>query len=553
MDFKAIKELVNMRRLLTSYGVEPDKTGRCACPIHGGDNKTAFSISNDLQTWNCHTKCGCGGDIFTFVEKKESCTNAQAKVSIMQRFAISEGEPIEKPKTVSEEHSRNVYVYRSADGAELYRINRVNFKDGSKKCFPEYQGKATLPKEVRTLYNLDKINGTDDFVFICEGEKTADAVTECGFIGTTNPLGSSNWDASYASLLAGKKVVIMPDADECGEKWRDAVLESLAGKVEQAQIISIPEKFIAKHPEYKGHDFADMVESYNHEKATEWLQKKLDSTKVLPKGVDTTLLGLPLDGFRELQRKAKNGIRTDVFNFCQWLPTLDLEVNEGDCVVLIAGTGVGKTRLLHNIPYRINNINYAMFDLELSYNTLCERYGAMVNGISVRSLKEKMRHGFSLIEPNIDNVFLQKVEGLTVQKIKDRVNQLEQITQKRIHAVSVDYIGLMGGFGSAYEKTSSNVEDFKAWISATNRVGLLTSQITRPEDKDNGIFQCPNPFSAKNSGSIENSAQELLAFWRPSDDKRAMKCKCWKYTHGEYPFQEINLIADDLVIYEDNR
>lgn len=553
MDYQAIKQLVNMRRLLLTYGVEPDKTGRCACPIHGGDNKTAFSISNDLQTWKCHTKCDCGGDIFTFIEKKEGCSNPQAKVFIMERFGLSDAPEREAPKPTAQEKSRNVYIYRDKDGQEIYRINRVNYADGSKKCFPEYKGQRTLPKEVRTLYNFDKVYGSEDFIIICEGEKTADALIECGFVATTNPLGSGNWEASYGDLLSGKKVVLMPDADEHGEKWRDIVLASLIGKVEQVQIINIPVKFIEKHPEYTGHDFADMVETYNHEKATEWLVKKIETEKVLPKGVDTSMLGMPLDGFRELQRMAAAGIRTDVFNFNKWLPTLDLEINEGDLVVLIAATGVGKTRLLHNVPYRINHINYAMFDLELSYKTLCERYGAMVNGISVRALKEKMRFGLALTEPNIDNVFIQKCEGLTIDKIKERVDMIEQITQKKIHAVSVDYIGLMGGIGSLYEKTSTNVEAFKAYVSATNRVGFLTSQITRPEDKKDGMYECPNPFSAKNSGSIENSAQALLAFWKPSDERTAMKCRCWKYTHGDFCYRDINLRADDLVILEDNR
>lgn len=552
MDYASIKQLVNMRRLLSTYGVEPDKTGRCACPIHGGDNKTAFAISNDLQTWKCHTKCDCGGDIFTFIEKKEGCTNAQAKIILMERFGLSDA-PEVSSKPTAEEKSRNVYIYRDKDGAEIFRINRVNYADGSKKCFPEHNGQRSLPKELRTLYNFDKVCAAEDFIIICEGEKTADALIECGFVATTNPLGSGNWEERYAELLTGKNVVLMPDADECGEKWRDVVLTSLVGKVAQAQIIEMPEKFVQKHTEYKGHDFADMVEAYNHDKATEWLVKKIETVKVLPKGVDTSMLGLPLDGFRELQRMAKAGIRTDVLNFNSWLPTLDLEINEGDLVVLIAATGVGKTRLLHNVPYRINHINYAMFDLELSYKTLCERYGAMVNGLSVRGLKEKMRHGLPLTEPNIDNVFIQKCEGLTVEKIKERVDMIEQVAQKKIHAVSVDYIGLMGGFGSLYEKTSANVEAFKAYVSATGRVGFLTSQVTRPEDKEDGMYKCPNPFSAKNSGSIENSAQALLAFWKPSDERTAMKCKCWKYTHGEYPFQEINLIADDLVIYEDNR
>src|SRR5260221_58556 len=39
--------------------------GRCACPIHGGDNKGAFSVNqkDGVWLWNCWTDCGRGGDI----------------------------------------------------------------------------------------------------------------------------------------------------------------------------------------------------------------------------------------------------------------------------------------------------------------------------------------------------------------------------------------------------------------------------------------------------------------------------------------------------------
>lgn len=43
----------------------------CACPLHGGDNPTAFSVweKNGLYVWNCFTgSCG-GGDAITFVQK----------------------------------------------------------------------------------------------------------------------------------------------------------------------------------------------------------------------------------------------------------------------------------------------------------------------------------------------------------------------------------------------------------------------------------------------------------------------------------------------------
>lgn len=550
MDYKMIKTLVNMPKLLEVYGVTLDKSGRCKCPIHGGDNKTAFSVSNDMQTWKCHTKCDAGGDIFTFIEKKEGVSNVEARKWITDQFGLTEDEKpvIKKPKP--EVASRTSHIYRDKDGEEIYRVNRVDFRDGTKQCYQECNGKNTLPPEVRTLYNYDKVYGCTDYVYVCEGEKTADELDACGLTATTNPLGSKNWDETYAKLLDGMKVVVMPDADVHGEEWRDKVLSTLEGVAESVRVVNIPDKFVAKHPEYTGHDFADMVEAYGHDKCKEWLDEQVESAKVLVNGLDMSILGRPIDGFRELQRKAKAGITTEVFNFNEWLPSMDLVVNQGDLVVIMAGTGVGKTRVLHNLPYHIKSINYAMFDLELSFNTLCERYGAMTNGISVRGFKERMLHGFGLEEPKVDNVFIQKIEKLTVDKIRERVDRIEQLSQQKVHAVGVDYIGLMGGVGSLYEKTSTNVEEFKAYVSDTGRVGLLTTQITRPENKDSGYYDCPNPFSAKNSGSIENSAQELLAFWRPTDDKRQMKCKCWKYTHGEFPFHDIDLWANDLRIEE---
>ena len=551
MDYRLIKQFVSVPMVMESYGATPDPKGRCACPIHGGDNKTAFSISSDGQSWKCHTKCDAGGDIFTLVERMESMSSAESRSFIMDKWGLEEDEaPVAKPKAKPTVTGKVEHIYRDKDGVELYKVNRINYSDGSKQCFQECNGKNTLPPEVRTIYNYDKVYGFTGDVFLCEGEKTADALTECGLVATTNPLGSKSWCTAYANLLSGSNVVIMPDADEHGESWRDVVIASLEGVAGQVQVVNIPERFIKKHPEYRGHDFADMLEKYGVDKCSKWIGDQVATAKVLVNGIDQSILGRPIDGYRELVRRAKAGIRTDVFNLNEWLPSLDLIVNKGDLVVIMAGTGVGKTRALHNLPYHIKSINYAMFDLELSYETLCERYTAMHNGISVRNVKERMARGFGLDEPSINNVFIQKVEKLTVDKIRDRVDRLEQVSGQKVHAVGLDYVGLMSGTGSSYESTSTNVEEFKAFIAETDRVGLLTTQVSRPADKEGGMYECPSPYSAKNSGSIENSAQELLGIWRPTEDKRRMSCRCMKYTHGEYNTDDIPLIADDLRIRE---
>ncbi|MBN2785361.1 MAG: hypothetical protein JXR25_11075 [Pontiellaceae bacterium] len=442
-------------------------------------------------------------------------------------------------------------MYRDKDGKELYKVKRVDYADGRKDCFQEYMGRPTLPAEVRTLYNLDRIHGnTGDYIVLAEGEKTADALIECGYIGTTNPLGSGNWVSRYAGLLRGQKVIVMPDADQGGEKWRKAVLDSLRGVAAQVQIVNMPDDFINAHPEFKGHDFADYLQVHGKDAATLFMTDAITATPILPNGVEPELLGRPGDIWDGIVARANAGISTVACNLGEWLPSLPIQIRQGDLLTLMANTGIGKTRLLHNLPYHIRRLNYAIFDLELSRETLAIRYAAMENRCSVDSVEKALEQRKRLRPPGIENVFIQKESSLTVEKIAERVELLERVTSRTIHVVAVDYIGLMTGQGSSYESTTTNVEAFKAYVSATGKVGILTTQVSRPENKERGLFECPSPFSAKNSGSIENSSQILLGFWRDQNCRRTLWARCLKYTHGQCPDGSILLSANDLLIEE---
>jgi len=554
MDYAEIKTRVNMDDLLSAYSIDTVK-GRCACPLHGGDNKTGFSVHSDSDGWTCHTTCDCSGDIFTFVEKYENVDNSQARIRIMEMFGLESPAPVapkkKKSKPKAAVSKTTEYVYRTKDAKPLYKVIRADYVDGKKDCFLEYNGKFSLPVEVRTLYNLDMIEDAGlDFVCLCEGEKTADALMSVDYVGTTNPLGSKNWNASYAELLKDKNVVVMPDSDKHGEKWRDEVKESLCGVVESLRVVNVPDGFIKEYPEFTGHDFADYIEKVGIEQSKEDITGLISVAEVLPRGVDPDLLGRPSDTWSNIVKRAKLGISTNIFNLREWLPSMNVNVKEGDLLVLMANTSTGKTRILHNFPYYIRRLNYVIFDLELSKDTLALRYAAMENGLSVTSVEHRLEHGLEVKDVSVDNVFIQKIDSLTLDKIKERVELIERVTGRRIHGVGVDYVGLMSGAGSKYEATSDNVERFKEYIGTSNKFGILTTQVARPENKIEGMFQCPSPFSAKNSGSIENSAQTLIGFWKVKNEQNVLKARVMKHTHGEYPSEDITLSANDLRITE---
>jgi DNA primase len=77
MNVREIAALVPMSRLLESLGFDAnERTRRCACILHGGSNRSAFSWTND-GLWKCHS-CGAGGDKIALVRAVRQCSFQQA-------------------------------------------------------------------------------------------------------------------------------------------------------------------------------------------------------------------------------------------------------------------------------------------------------------------------------------------------------------------------------------------------------------------------------------------------------------------------------------------
>lgn len=78
LNIENIKAQLTVTDYLEYIGVELRRNA-CACPIHGGDNKTAFTVSRDSQLWRCFTRAECGGgDVIELIRKIEKCDVAQA-------------------------------------------------------------------------------------------------------------------------------------------------------------------------------------------------------------------------------------------------------------------------------------------------------------------------------------------------------------------------------------------------------------------------------------------------------------------------------------------
>ena len=110
------------------------------------------------------------------------------------------------------------------------------------------------------------------------------------------------------------------------------------------------------------------------------------------------------------------------------------------------------------------------------------------------------------------------------------------------------------GFNSRYGALSEHVESFKGFLNETGRTGIISTQTGRSADKEEGYFQCPSMFAAKDSGSIENSAQLVLRAWRRSpEDRKLLAMNVGKWSHDEPPADDFDLVADGLLITSEAR
>lgn len=76
---------------LVSQTVKLRRSGRAYagfCPFHQNTRTPAFYVFPETQTWHCFGACGMGGDIFTFVMKKENVEFGEALQMLAERAGV---------------------------------------------------------------------------------------------------------------------------------------------------------------------------------------------------------------------------------------------------------------------------------------------------------------------------------------------------------------------------------------------------------------------------------------------------------------------------------
>jgi hypothetical protein len=147
-------------------------------------------------------------------KSKPTFATAEAAVAAKVR---SRGEPV------------GSWEYHDADGKLVGLVVRWGREAG--KTFLPFSLTASgawvcegMPTP-RPVYRLPAVLSADGPIYVAEGEKAADALVSLGLNATTSPNGSKSATKADWSPLRARRVVIVPDRDDPGEAYADAVAD----------------------------------------------------------------------------------------------------------------------------------------------------------------------------------------------------------------------------------------------------------------------------------------------------------------------------------------
>lgn len=292
---------VTMEGVAKAYGVELITKGAeyvARCPFHA-DNSPSFTITPENKTFYCFG-CGAGGDPFEFVMRATGCTFPEALDKLAD---MSGAHPIETPAKRPRGRpgaepcpdplcpppaSLRVAVGKDwismpVTGAWPYYDTAGNLWGYTCRVEPEPGKKDVIPvtwragkwaqgalPEPRWLYGSELLRAHPETqVLIVEGEKTADAARRLlpGALVLTWPGGCKAVAKANWSLIAGRKAVGWPDADEPG----------MAAMVRISDIHNGPMRIVRTDPAWpQGWDLADAeAEGWTTEQVRDYIKANL--------------------------------------------------------------------------------------------------------------------------------------------------------------------------------------------------------------------------------------------------------------------------------------
>jgi len=453
-------------------GVRQTNNGWVArCPCRNDDNNPSLSIGQgeDGRTLlTCHRAMSCNAE--------QICHSVGMRISelmpnsgeSLSKFSPKPQMPVSAKKHTNDSKPKFVESYDYVDEFGKLLFQKVRYiESNGKKTFrqrkPSINGgwEYSLGDTPKVLYNLPAILKAKEMghpIWVVEGEKDANTLTEMGLVATTMPGGAGKWLDIHTETLAGAIVEIVADRDEIGIKHAKDVLAKLVSSGCDAQAWVCPShKDITDHI-VGGGQISDLTvlddvsvdtsseenkklelppEDLALEKLKELLNREDLSTKQkLAKSnliIATSTISFVLDSGRLVSwEKFLNESEKDAFDWV--IPGL---IERGERVIVVAAEGIGKTMLARQIgilcgagihPFsfqKIPKVRTLSIDLENP-----ER-------IIRRTSRSIAAQAVNLAKTDLDAFILTKPSGMDLLHAKDRAILEQAIDEVKPHMLII--------------------------------------------------------------------------------------------------------------------
>jgi hypothetical protein len=496
------------------------------CPFHE-DRIPSMSINTEKGLWKCFAGCGEGGMV-SFEMKLSGCDEATAKGNIRDTLGASGSlfDSTQKPEAI--------YQYRDANGIIVFEKLRMPGKRFMQRK-PAAKGgyEYNLTNIAKPLYNLPEVL-TSLEIFIAEGEKDCDNLKASlaghgvtGVATTTNFDGAGKWKDEYAPYFAGKKVAILPDNDEIGEKHALQVARSVYPYALGVKIVRLPElqekgdvsDYLKKRP------VADLITEIMN--APRWVPERV-SAKVLvsaaqfvstiPEEVDWLIDGLIQRGangfFCAVPKGAKSWAATDMaISLALGCPWLDFNIPKPVRTGVVSredAPGLTGWRMRHLLAGKPPSANVNLFEENLYVNTReqtaqfmldqPEQVSEMVDAMKERGIEFAIFDVFNVLHAADEN------DNTEMRLI---LRRLSEIQQKVGCAIGVVHHFNKADTGSMTQRLrgSSAIAGWAEWL-----IGLTIvdeEQKIRRMEFELKAAQPPNPINFQIASNDANGVVSL--------------------------------------------
>lgn len=275
------------------------------CPFHK-EKVPSFTINVNTHEWYCHG-CGEGGGYVKFFQKFLDIGKQQAMDLVNHYWNVNKPFPFPNAAIVDEAH-RNLKMNKYAlqllhswgISDKLIEKYMIGFGNADRRFyFPIYTSTGFLynirkymPSEYRGNSNQPKCIGVQgcndarfwpmnafekDIIYIVEGEKDCLCAIGQGLNAVTGTGGSTIPPVDY-SIFKGKKVYVMTDSDDAGDKIAQKYIDAISLFTNDIKRIKLPVKdftdYYLRYHDANVLQYASIVQ-YNLETTTELRRQTL--------------------------------------------------------------------------------------------------------------------------------------------------------------------------------------------------------------------------------------------------------------------------------------